>query len=71
MANFIEDEYVLRVCRPGSKETCRYLLMSPKGWECGKVILDLKDTLDKRVEQGLMKAKGDNCTGIENVTGAA
>jgi len=68
---FIDDEYVLKVCRPGSEETCRYLLMGPKGWGCGKMSPDVKQTLDQRVDQGLMVAKGDNCAGIKNVTGAA
>jgi hypothetical protein len=71
LESIIEDEYVTRVCRPGSEETCRYLLLGPKGWQCGKIFPETKDLLDKRVEDGRMRSKGNNCAGITSITGAA
>lgn len=71
LKELIPDEYVMRVCKPGSEETCRYLLLGPKGWTCGKMDPGAKNTLDLRVASGMMKAKGDNCIGIGNITGVA
>ena len=54
-------EYIKETCKPGhGTETCRYLLMGPEGWECGK--LELKEVLDARVAR--MTAKGNNCKGF-------
>jgi hypothetical protein len=58
----ITDEYVKETCRPGQGEkTCRYLLMGPEGWECGKMDPSAKIIIDRRV--GGMAAKADNCEG--------
>ena len=70
MENIIEDDYVKKVCRPGSEDTCRYLLLGPCGWTCGKEF-GIKDMLDERVSQKTIRAKGDNCAGIKTITGAA
>jgi len=60
----LAESHVKDVCRPGEgSETCRYLLMSPGGWVCGKHSA-LAVTLDNRVREGTMRAHGDNCAGI-------
>ncbi|MCZ7405025.1 MAG: hypothetical protein O8C67_08855 [Candidatus Methanoperedens sp.] len=57
-----DDNHVKSVCKPGRlAETCRYLLMGPHGWECGKTDLATKMLIDSRV--GCITAKADNCEG--------
>jgi hypothetical protein len=59
----LDDDYVEDTCKPGQQEkTCRYLLMGPGGWQCGK-LSDLKTYIDQRVSAGTMIARGDNCEG--------
>lgn len=60
----IAQSHVTDVCRPGvGAETCRYLLMGPGGWDCGKES-SLAALLDDRVRAGTMRARGDNCAGM-------
>ncbi len=61
--SFLTEEYVNEFCKPGKgKETCRYLTMSPDGWDCEKGT-SLGRQLDERVEANTMNAQGDNCPG--------
>jgi len=56
-------EYVMATCKPAQLEkTCRYLLMGPNGWECGKTDPRAKIVIDNRVAS--MSAKADNCDGV-------
>ena len=60
--------YVKDVCKIGQgNDCCRYLVMAPTGFECAKLDLSLKLTLDQRVRIGSMNAKGDNCPGQVNL----
>lgn len=52
------------ICKPGSDQCCRFLAMDKYGWDCLK-FSTLAGALNKRVAGGNMKAKGDNCPGIE------
>jgi len=57
-----DDNHVKSVCKPGRlAETCRYLLMGPHGWECGKTDPSMKLVIDNKVHG--MTAKADNCEG--------
>jgi hypothetical protein len=59
----ITNEYTKEICKPGQmKKTCRYLLMGPKGWECGKTDPRTKVSIDNRVAS--MSAQSDNCDGV-------
>ncbi len=58
MNTIIED-----VCKIGKgNECCRYLVIGTKGFECMKHT-SMKQLLDKRVEDKMMTARGDNCEG--------
>jgi hypothetical protein len=60
----LDDDYVRTTCQPGQREkTCRYLLMGRGNWECGKFDAVIKATVDHRVAEGTMVARGDNCEG--------
>lgn len=63
------EPYVKNVCKLGQgHECCRYLLLSPDGWECAKVT-GLKVLLDDRVKMEKMNARGDNCEGQIKIPG--
>ena len=63
MPVLLDDDYVENICKIGQQEkTCRYLLMGPHGWCCGK-LSHLKEYFDQRVANGAMLARGDNCEG--------
>jgi hypothetical protein len=56
------EDYVRDVCKLGKMaDCCRYLLMGPHRWECGKTDPSMKQVIDGRV--AAMTAKGDNCEG--------
>lgn len=56
------NEHVKTVCKIGQgHDCCRYIAMSPKGWECMKIDPALKRSIDSRVQS--MNAQGDNCDG--------
>ena len=58
MGNIIDE-----VCKIGKgNECCRYLVIGSKGFECMKNT-EMKPLLDKRVENKMMTARGDNCSG--------
>jgi hypothetical protein len=64
MIGFISDQHVKEICKPGQMEkTCRYLLMGPKGWECGKSDPTVKNVIDEKVAR--MSAQSDNCGGVQ------
>ncbi len=64
----VDQEKVQEVCKMGQGHaTCRYLTHSTQGWECVKKYPGLKAYLDKRVEEGTLGARGDNCEGVEGV----
>jgi hypothetical protein len=62
----LTESHIKETCRPGAgAETCRYLAMGAKGWSCEKHS-SLANTLDNRVNESKMIAKGDNCEGRES-----
>ena len=64
LSGFPTEEHVKKVCKiEQGEETCRYLTMSPDGWNCAKSG-SLRRAIDERIEKGTMNAKGDNCEGI-------
>lgn len=61
----LTDDYAKSTCRIGQGAACcRYLTMSPKGWECQKH-QSLRGLLDQRVSDGTINARGDNCEGVD------
>jgi hypothetical protein len=65
MKPFPHDEWIKGVCRIGQGAACcRYLTMSPTGWDCEKKT-QLGLVLDARVARGEMTARGDNCKGAQ------
>lgn len=60
----MKDKFVKEICKPGTAECCRYLLMGGNGWECAKLQPQTKAHLDDRVARNDMRATGDNCDGI-------
>ena len=58
------NEHVKNVCKIGQGNICcRYLVVGPKGLECMKNIVEMKEHLDEKVEAKLMVARGDGCNG--------
>ena len=63
-SRFPTQKHVIEICKMGQgKETCRYLATGSR-WECLKTSCLLKKNIDKKVENGEMIAKGDNCQGL-------
>lgn len=59
------ETYTKTVCKIGQgAECCRYLLMGPSGWECGKGDPRAVDTIDRKVAEGSFISLGDNCEGM-------
>ena len=58
----VPQEKVKEICKPGTTECCRYLVVGGDGFECAKHT-SLKGILDTRAEVGQMRATGDNCDG--------
>ena len=55
--------YLNEVCKIGQgADCCRYIASGKDGIVCLK-LTDLKETVDKRVKDGLFTATGDNCEG--------
>ena len=66
MKDFPTDEWTKTICKIGQMAACcRYLTMSPAGWSCEKHS-PLSVILDRRVEDGTMNARGDNCPGKDS-----
>ena len=61
----MDDKTVKKICKPSTKDCCRYLAMGSKGWECLKLDPMHKAYMDKRVKENTMRAIGDNCEGIK------
>jgi hypothetical protein len=58
-----DNEWARTVCKIGEGHACcRYLTMGRGGWSCAKQT-SFKAHLDRRVERGDMRARGDNCDG--------
>lgn len=56
--------HVREVCMVGSRaKTCRYLILTKDGFECAKLVPELKAWLDSRVAASNMVAQGDHCEG--------
>ena len=51
------------VCKCKAEGACRYIALSEIGFVCMKNS-PMKEPLDKKVEDGLMNATGDNCEGL-------
>ena len=59
----MDMKHVMEVCRlSGGERRCRYLYQAG-GYYCAK-LTPMKEHYDMLVEDGLMIAQGDNCTGI-------
>lgn len=59
----LTEDHVMATCKPGAgAATCRYLAMGAGGWSCEKHS-SLAAALDRRVEEGTINARGDNCEG--------
>lgn len=57
-------DHIKDVCKIGQgSNCCRYLMMAPNGWECGKLDPRAKSVLDNKVSSGGWTSKGDNCEG--------
>jgi len=64
------DEEVKRLCKPGAgADTCIWLVMSPKGWEC--VLNHKPHALVDRFLKGETTAKRDGCKEAEEATDKA
>lgn len=59
-------DHVKDVCKIGQgHDCCRYLVVAPGGFECGKLEPPVKYVLDRRVRNEQITARGDNCEGKE------
>jgi hypothetical protein len=58
----LTDDHVKSICRPGTSKCCRFLMMGPAGWDCGK-FQTIAGFLNRRVAMDDMRADGDNCEG--------
>lgn len=59
----MQESHFHRVCRAGKgADTCRYIVGTPTGIRCGKLMPDLRAIIDSRE----MVAKGDNCDGLDS-----
>jgi len=71
-----KDDYITKICKPGTAAACRYLLFG--GFEggyrfaCGKHEPGFRAIVAEKTAEGRMRAKGDNCEGfpINQVIGA-
>ena len=62
---FPTDEEVKGLCTPGAgADTCIWLLMGPKGWECS--MMHKNTALLERWNKGLTIAKRDGCDKVKN-----
>lgn len=60
----INEFHLVRVCKfGGGISCCAYILGTPTGFECGKLVPSAKAQLDQRLKMGTMRAQGDNCPG--------
>jgi hypothetical protein len=58
------NPYIDEVCKAGQgARCCRFLVMGPGGFRCGKLDRSLAATINARVAANNMNARGDNCEG--------
>ena len=61
----LTNEYTKEVCKIGAgKDTCRYLVMGPDGFTCGKFDTFLMPIINDRMAKNTMGAQGDNCDAL-------
>ena len=62
----ITEDYLKNTCKfKQGKLTCAYLMMAPGGFRCAKDDRGFEAAIVKRLEEGTMRATGDNCLGWE------
>lgn len=60
----LEWSHVQDVCRIGEgRDCCAYLAMSVDGFQCAKSSKVVVAAIEKRLAEGSMEARGDNCSG--------
>jgi len=69
---FQTDEEALEICRPGAgADTCIWLMMGQKGWECcyhdRRGVSLTGETLEERWKKGLTVAKRDGCDKVKSL----
>lgn len=62
----LSDDYVKRVCQPGTEKCCAYLVLGSGGWECAKHSPYIKSFIEKSLKNGEMDATSNNCDGHGN-----
>ena len=66
----MNNHIVKNVCKIGQREKCcKYLVMSPDGFECMKVSESNKKVIDDAWAKDEHVAQGDNCDGKEDIRG--
>lgn len=61
----LTEDYIKSTCGMGKgEEACSFLAMGAGGFTCVKHQYPLRWGIDKRREEGTMRAKGDNCEGV-------
>ena len=64
-------DYVDKTCKLGHGEACcAFLMMGATGFECAKGT-EVGGTIRRRLAEGSMNAKGDNCAGWGTVVDLA
>lgn len=58
-----EPQEVTQLCRPGSADTCIWLLVGPEGFECS--YYNKHPSLVDRWEAGMTNAKRDGCGAVK------
>lgn len=62
------NETIKDVCKIGQgSDCCKYLLLSPEGFMCGKSNTETKAMVDKSWAETEHVAQGDNCEGEESL----
>lgn len=63
-ASYPSKEHVQKFCKIGhGATTCRYLARRGTDFRCVKAVVSLKESLDKKVQEGSLGPQGDNCPG--------
>jgi hypothetical protein len=59
----LPDKYVEEICKLGKgKKTCAFLLVG-EGFDCAKSLPAFRKTIENRLAENSMNAKGNNCPG--------
>ena len=65
--NKIDKDQVVGICKVGyGEECCSYLVVGAAGFECTKGT-ELAYSIELRLAEGTMNAKGDNCNGMKEI----